>query len=121
MEDRPPTTSRPEKDQDRLRLVDPDDKRGKRIKVVGVGGAGGNALDNMIRESRAGVEFITANTDLRALEAALAPTRLQMGPSLTKGRGAGADPEVGRSSATESHQEISQHLAGADMCSTPPV
>ena len=115
MEDRPPTTSRPEKDQDRLRLVDPEDQRGTRIKVVGVGGAGGNALDNMIRESRAGVEFITANTDLQALEATLAPTKLQMGPSLTKGRGAGADPEVGYSSATESHQEISQRLAGADM------
>ena len=115
MKDRPATTSRPEKDQDRLRLVDPENQRGTRIKVVGVGGAGGNALDNMIRESRAGVEFITANTDLQALEATLAPTKLQMGPSLTKGRGAGADPEVGYSSATESHQEISQHLAGADM------
>ena len=115
MEDHPPTAATPEKDHDRLRLVDPGDKRGTRIKVVGVGGAGGNALDNMIRESRAGVEFITANTDLQALEATLAPTRLQMGASLTKGRGAGADPEVGHLSATESHQEISRHLAGADL------
>ena len=115
MEDHPPTAATPEKDHDRLRLVDPVDKRGTRIKVVGVGGAGGNALDNMIRESRAGVEFITANTDLQALEATLAPTRLQMGPSLTKGRGAGADADIGHRSATESYQEISHHLAGADM------
>ena len=115
MEDHPPTTATPEKDHDRLRLVDPVDKRGTRIKVVGIGGAGGNALDNMIRESHAGVEFITANTDLQALEATLAPTRLQMGPSLTKGRGAGADADIGHRSATESYQEISHHLAGADM------
>ena len=69
------------------------------IKVIGVGGAGGNAVDNMIEGRSASVEFITANTDLQALEATLAPTKLQIGSELTKGLGAGANPEVGRRSA----------------------
>ena len=103
-----------EKGQDRIHVVEPADNRGTTIKVIGVGGAGGNAVDNMV-ESSAGVEFITANTDMQALAATLAPTRLQIGADLTRGLGAGADPEVGRRAAEESHQEFSHHLAGADM------
>ena len=101
----------------RLSLIDVPEEgngRGTTIKVIGVGGAGGNAVDNMIG-SNAGVEFITANTDMQALAATLAPTRVQIGAELTRGLGAGADPEVGRRSAEESHQEFSHHLAGADM------
>ena len=101
----------------RLSLVDVPEEgnnRGTTIKVIGVGGAGGNAVDNMV-ESSAGVEFITVNTDMQALAATLAPTRLQIGAELTRGLGAGADPEVGRHSAEESHQEFRHHLAGADM------
>ena len=115
MEARPLTTVTPEKVQDRLRHTDRPVKSGTTIKVVGVGGAGGNAVDNMIRESHVGVHFITANTDLQALAATLAPTRLQIGSALTKGRGAGSDSEIGRRSAKESYQEISDHLADADM------
>ena len=101
----------------RLSLVDVPQEgkaRGTTIKVIGVGGAGGNAVDNMI-ESSTSVEFITANTDVQALAATLAPTRLQLGAELTKGLGGGGDPEVGRCSTEESHQEFSHHLAGADM------
>jgi len=101
----------------RLPLVDVTEEgnhRGTTIKVIGIGGAGGNAVDNMI-ESSAGVEFLTVNTDMQALAATLAPTRLQIGAELTRGLGAGADPEVGRHSAEESHQEFRHHLAGADM------
>ena len=115
MEARPPTTVTPGKDQDPLRLTDRPVNSGTTIKVVGVGGAGGNAVDNMIRESHAGVQFITVNTDLQALAATLAPTRLQIGSALTNGRGAGSDSEVGHRSAKESYQEISDHLADADM------
>ena len=101
----------------RLSLVDAPQEghdRGTTIKVIGVGGAGGNAVDNMV-ESSAGVEFIAANTDMQALVATLAPTKLQIGAELTRGLGAGADPEVGRRAAEESCQEFSHHLAGADM------
>ena len=101
----------------RLALVDVPqggDRHGTTIKVIGVGGAGGNAVDNMI-ESTAGVQFITANTDMQALASTLAPTRLQIGAELTRGLGTGADPDVGRRSAEESHQEFANHLAGVDM------
>ena len=115
MEDRPQPAATPERANDRVRLVRPAERQGTTIKVVGVGGAGGNAVDNMIEDSSAGVEFIAVNTDRQALEVTLAPTRLQIGGQLTRGRGAGADPEVGRRSAEESREEISGHLAGADM------
>ncbi len=69
---------------------------GARIKVVGVGGAGGNALDTMIQSGLEGVEFIAANTDTQALEKSLATTKIQLGPALTRGLGAGANPEVGK-------------------------
>ena len=86
-----------------------------RIKVVGVGGGGGNALNTMIHSGLEGVEFIAANTDLQALDANLASTKIQLGPALTKGLGAGANPEVGRKSALEDVQRIGEALEGADM------
>jgi len=86
-----------------------------RIKVVGVGGGGGNALNTMIHSGLEGVEFIAANTDLQALDANLAATKIQLGPSLTKGLGAGANPEVGRKAALEDVQRIGESLEGADM------
>src|SRR5690606_31255940 len=86
-----------------------------RIKVVGVGGGGGNALNTMIQSGLDGVEFIAANTDMQALEANLAPTKIQLGPALTKGLGAGANPDVGRKAALEDVQRVSEALEGADM------
>lgn len=86
-----------------------------RIKVVGVGGGGGNALNTMIASGLEGVEFIAANTDAQALETSLAPTRIQLGPQLTKGLGAGGNPDFGRKSALEDVQRIADTLSGADM------
>jgi cell division protein FtsZ len=88
---------------------------GAKIKVVGVGGSGCNAVNTMIRSGLEGVEFITANTDRQALEASLAPLKLPIGQELTKGLGAGANPEVGRKAALEEYARISEVLAGADM------
>ena len=87
----------------------------QKIKVIGVGGAGSNAVNRMIEEGVKGVEFIVANTDTQALNASSAETRIQLGPKLTKGLGAGSVPEVGRKAAEESEQQISEALAGADM------
>ncbi len=89
--------------------------QGAKIKVVGVGGSGCNAVNTMIRTGLEGVEFITANTDRQALEASLAPIKLSIGQELTKGLGAGANPEVGRKAALEEYARISEVLAGADM------
>jgi cell division protein FtsZ len=89
--------------------------QGAKIKVVGVGGSGCNAVNTMIRMGLEGVEFITANTDRQALEASLAPTKLPIGQELTKGLGAGANPEIGRKAALEDYAKISELLAGADM------
>ena len=86
-----------------------------KILVIGVGGGGGNAVNTMIASSLDGVEFVAANTDLQALEANLAPLKIQLGDHLTKGLGAGANPEVGRKSAEESVQLIADTVAGADM------
>lgn len=86
-----------------------------RIKVVGVGGGGGNALQTMIQSGLEGVEFIAANTDTQALEASLAPTKVQLGPALTRGLGAGANPDVGKKAALEEMERIQEALAGADM------
>jgi len=85
------------------------------IKVVGVGGGGGNALNTMITEGVNGVEFIAANTDLQALGNNLANAKIQLGESLTNGLGAGADPEIGRDSALEDQGRIEQELEGSDM------
>ena len=85
------------------------------IKVVGVGGGGGNALDCMVQADVKNIEYIAINTDAKALLNSKAPTRIQIGAKLTKGRGAGNRPEVGRQSAEENRDEISNALKGADM------
>ena len=86
-----------------------------RIKVVGVGGSGGNALNTMIRAGLEGVEFIAANTDAQALDRSLAPVKIQLGPQLTRGLGAGGNPDIGRKAALEDVQRLSEALQGADM------
>src|SRR5256714_1002206 len=88
---------------------------GARIKVIGVGGGGGNAVNRMVRSGLEGVEFIIVNTDMQALRTNAAPTKLQIGSKLTKGLGAGADPNVGRAAALEDTEKIIQALDGADM------
>src|SRR6187455_672306 len=85
------------------------------IKVVGVGGCGGNAVDHMINNGVQGVEFITMNTDAQALKRNLAKTTLQLGTTVTKGLGAGANPEVGRLAAEEDRERIQELIHGADM------
>ena len=85
------------------------------IKVIGVGGGGGNALNTMIEAGVEGVDFIVANTDGQVLEASLAGVKVHLGRNLTKGLGAGANPEVGRKAALEDYAKISEMLAGADM------
>jgi cell division protein FtsZ len=85
------------------------------IKVIGVGGAGGNAVNRMIASGLRGVEFLIANTDIQALTGSLANKKLQIGPQLTKGLGSGGDPMVGRRSAEEDEQAIADLLEGADM------
>jgi cell division protein FtsZ len=88
---------------------------GARIKVVGVGGGGGNAVNTMIAAGLQGVDFMTANTDAQALKANLASVKLQLGTAFTKGLGAGGNPDVGRKAATEDVERIREILKGADM------
>lgn len=85
------------------------------IKVMGLGGGGSNAVDRMIDFGLSGVEFIAANTDRQALENSQAQVKIQLGPQLTRGLGAGGDPEIGREAADESRSEITLALEGADM------
>ena len=92
-----------------------EDVLGARIKVIGVGGGGCNAINAMVRSGLSGVEFITANTDRQALVKSLATRKIQLGNNLTKGLGAGANPNVGRNAAEESRDEIIRSLQGADM------
>ena len=92
-----------------------NDRDGAQIRIVGIGGAGGNAINTMISAGLVGVDFIVANTDAQALQMNLAPTKIQLGNDLTKGLGAGANPEIGRRSTIESEEEIGGHLQGADM------
>ncbi|MBV0912866.1 cell division protein FtsZ [Anianabacter salinae] len=87
-----------------------------RITVFGVGGAGGNAVNNMIQKELDGVDFVVANTDAQALQQSLAPSRIQIGVKVTEGLGAGARPSVGAAAAEETIEEIVDHLAGAHMC-----
>lgn len=89
--------------------------QGAVIKVIGVGGGGGNAINRMIDEGLAGVEFIAANTDIQALSSSKAETVIQLGPKLTRGLGAGGQPEVGRKAAEESEEVLTEALNGADM------
>ncbi|MFC2074701.1 cell division protein FtsZ [Bdellovibrionota bacterium] len=88
---------------------------GAMIKVIGVGGGGSNAVDTMISSGLSGVEFIAANTDLQALKASRSSTKIQLGAQLTKGLGAGANPETGRNAAMEDQERIAKALEGADM------
>jgi cell division protein FtsZ len=90
-------------------------EQGARIKVIGVGGGGCNAVNRMIRAKVEGVEFVAANTDLQALKISQAPVKLQLGGKLTKGLGAGANPEIGRKAALEDTDKIIEALEGADM------
>src|SRR5574342_129553 len=85
------------------------------IKVVGVGGCGGNAVDHMIDKGVGGVEFIVANTDMQALKRNRARTQIQLGSAITKGLGAGANPDVGREAALEDRDRILELIRGTDM------
>ncbi len=97
-------------------MVEAEDMHhGAKIKVIGVGGGGGNAINTMIRSSLEGVDFIAANTDMQALQANEAPLQLQIGRGLTKGLGAGANPDIGRNAALEDTRQIADALSGADM------
>ena len=99
-----------------LRIHYHDDmQRGARIKVIGVGGGGNNAVNRMIAAGVEGVEFIAANTDVQALKTSMAPVKLQLGVKLTSGLGAGANPDVGRRAALEDSDKIIEALEGADM------
>jgi cell division protein FtsZ len=92
-----------------------EDVHKAQIRVIGVGGGGGNAVNNMIESGMSGVEFIAVNTDAQDLERSLAPRRYQLGGQLTKGLGAGANPEIGREAALEDRDRIAELVAGADM------
>ena len=98
-----------------MSLIEFDDASHAKILVIGVGGGGGNAVNTMISGNLDGVEFVVANTDMQALEANMAPHKVQLGDALTKGLGAGANPEIGRRSAEESIQQIADLISGADM------
>lgn len=98
----------------KLELVHADTS-GAKIKVIGVGGGGGNAVNTMIREGLSGVEFITANTDAQALKATVAPHKIQLGDELTKGLGAGANPAIAREAAVHDTQKITELLDKTDM------
>ncbi|MBM3545829.1 MAG: cell division protein FtsZ [Alphaproteobacteria bacterium] len=95
--------------------VPKDQELKPRITVVGVGGAGGNAVSNMIRSNLEGVEFVVANTDAQSLGQTLADRRIQLGQRVTQGLGAGARPDVGRAAAEEAIEEIMEHLVGSNM------
>src|SRR5512140_1359592 len=99
----------------RIQLGDDPRRLGARIKVVGIGGGGGNAVNRMVRAGFPGVEFIVANTDVQALQQRVAPIKVQLGEKLTKGRGAGAGPVVGRAAALEDAERLLEVLDGADM------
>lgn len=89
--------------------------QGAKIKVIGIGGGGCNAVNTMIKSGLSGVEYIVANTDSQALQANHAPTKVQLGVEITKGLGAGANPEVGRKAALDEYEKLSEVLEGADM------
>ncbi len=109
--DAPAVTSMPSS----LDLLADSMLRGAQIKVVGIGGGGGNAISRMMNAGLRGIDFVAANTDLQALQANDAPEKLQLGANLTRGLGAGANPEIGRQAALESTEDIVDVLEGADM------
>jgi cell division protein FtsZ len=86
-----------------------------KIKVLGIGGAGGNAINDMIASQMVGVDFIAANTDAQALDRSMAPVKIQLGVNVTRGLGAGGDPDVGRNATQEEAEQLKQILQGADM------
>ncbi|MCK5310934.1 MAG: cell division protein FtsZ, partial [Desulfobacteraceae bacterium] len=92
-----------------------DNENSAKIKVIGVGGAGGNAVNNMISAGLKGVKFIVANTDAQALNNSKAEIKIQLGPQLTQGLGAGANPDIGREAARENIDEIREALQGSHM------
>src|SRR5437870_10816779 len=99
-----------------IRIQFNDDVRNDaKIKVIGIGGGGGNAVNRMIDAGMEGIEFVVANTDLQALRMSRAPVKIQLGVKLTTGLGAGANPEVGRKAALEDSEKIIEALEGADM------
>lgn len=99
-----------------MALVKPDVGRFAKIKVLGIGGGGSNVLNTMISENQIqGVDFVALNTDAQALLANLSPVKVQIGENLTRGLGAGGNPEIGRQSAEESREKIAQHLLDTDM------
>jgi len=105
-----------DQDTSTLRLkLDEDGRTGARIKVVGVGGGGSNAVNRMVQAGLEGVQFLVVNTDLQALKLNAAPHKIQIGAKLTKGLGAGADPNVGRQAALEDTEKLIEALDGADM------
>jgi cell division protein FtsZ len=106
---------KPTEKQDRRTGSEETFQPGAKIKVIGVGGGGGNAVDRMISSRMEGIEFIVTNTDLQALKKTAAPVKLQIGAKLTKGLGAGANPEIGRQAALEDTDKIIETLEAADM------
>src|SRR2546427_1074646 len=104
------------KDESGIRISFNEEARNDaKIKVIGVGGGGGNAVNRMIDAGVEGIEFVVANTDLQALRMSRAPVKIQLGVKLTNGLGAGANPEVGRKAALEDSDKIIEALEGADM------
>src|SRR5262250_523297 len=96
-------------------IVEPTNINSARIKVIGIGGGGGNAVNTMIGAKLSGVDFMVANTDAQSLQASQAPVRIQLGSMVTKGLGAGANPEIGRRAALEDQEQIREYLEGSDM------
>ena len=99
----------------KFEFVDEKKRYDAKIKVVGAGGAGGNAINNMMNSSLKGVDFIVANTDSQDLDRSECSYKIQLGPTVTMGLGAGADPEIGEKSAEESVNDIRECVAGSDM------
>jgi cell division protein FtsZ len=96
-------------------IASKNDVRGPVIKVIGLGGGGGNAVDRMIELGLQGIDFVSANTDYQVLQSSLAPVKVQLGPLLTRGLGAGGDYEIGYQAAVESRAELEDAMRGADM------
>src|SRR6266496_1701479 len=103
------------KERTMFEIIDEAPQEGAIIKVIGVGGCGGNAVEHMIIRGLSGVEFISANTDAQALKRSTAPVQLPLGSTLTRGLGAGAKPEIGRDAANEDRERIMELIDGADM------
>jgi len=97
-----------------IELVETPDP-GARIKVIGAGGCGGNAVNHMIQAGLRNVEFISVNTDIQALQNNIAPVRLQIGQQITRGRGTGGNPDIGRKAALEDEESLREALADAEM------